>query len=447
MFDIIACVDQNNLIGQDNDIPWRSSIDQQFFKKITTQPDTPGLKNVVIMGRKTNESIGRDLPNRINYIIKRTEKFDKVIEYFINRQDISKIFVIGGAQIYKLGLNSKYLRYLYITELTSKINLSNPGNYIFFPCNLKNKFKIVSKNKIDKYITFTKYINEKKINNDEYQYIDLLNKILTKGHVRQTRNALTYSIFGEFLKFNLNGQFPILTTKRIYWRGVVEELLFFIRGQTNTNILTNKKVHIWTDNTRQSFLKKRKLDYETGDMGPMYGFQWSHFGAEYKGMNHDYTGQGYNQLENVIHLLKTDPYNRRILMTTYNPLDINKSVLAPCHGLVVQFYVSQNKLSCHMYQRSSDSFLGLPFNISSYSLLTYIIAREVELEPGELSISLGDCHVYDSHYDAVKEQLTRDPTEFPTLEFDKKKMTEYNFDDFRLINYNPGKIIKAAMIP
>ena len=466
-FDIIVAIDENNLIGINNTLPWYSYIDQQYFKKKTSEPELPGLQNVLIMGRKTFESIGHLLVNRINCIISNTDRkdidvmnnLDNAIEKYKSQENVSKIFVIGGSQIYKLALESPYLRYLYVTHIKSNIKIVNSNiKYTYFPCDVTSKYPLVSKSIIDKEnITFCKYINpfyksyipyniEQKINIEEYKYLELLQNIIKYGDKRQTRNAITYSTFGNFMQFSLENHFPILTTKRVYWKGIVEELLWFLKADTNALNLANKKVNIWINNTTKGFLKKRKLSYDIGDTGPMYGFQWKHYGVEYKGMDYDYEGQGFNQLKYCIDLLKNDPYNRRILMTTYNPLDVEKSVLAPCHGIVVQFYVENNKLSCHMYQRSSDSFLGLPFNISSYSLLVYIIGKETELKPGNLYISLGDTHIYEQHMDAVKEQLTRIPSNFPQLDFNKKNIGEYSYDDFKLINYNPQKIIKAEMI-
>ena len=220
-----------------------------------------------------------------------------------------------------------------------------------------------------------------------------------------------------------------------------------MNGSTDAKELAKKKVRIWIPNTTKEFLDKRNLDYEIGDIGPMYGFQWKHYGAEYKGKDYDYTDKGINQIDKCLEILRNDPNNRRILMTTYNPSQVEQGVLCPCHGLITQFYVENNYLSCHMYQRSSDTFLGLPFNISSYSLLTYIFAKELNMKPGKLYISLGDTHIYNTHINQVKKQLKRIPFQFPKLIINKQQnIYSYKYQDFNLQNYECYNTLKAKMV-
>jgi thymidylate synthase len=227
-----------------------------------------------------------------------------------------------------------------------------------------------------------------------------------------------------------------------------------LRGDTNSKILEDKGINIWKGNTSREFLDKRGLnDYEVGDLGSMYGYNWRHFGSKYINCNTDYTGQGLDQLEQVIHLLKTDPFSRRILMTSYNPLDADKGVLLPCHGLIIQLYVEEvdnvKYLSCQVYIRSNDMFLGQPINILSYSILTYIIALKVDMKPKDLILSIGDVHIYNTHLEQIKEQLKRDPLVPPILylnpEIKKKNWTEITVDDFELIGYQPRNSIKAPI--
>lgn len=433
---IIAAIDENNLIGVNNTIPWYSSVDLRHFREKTTN-------NIVVMGRNTFESIKKPLPNRINCVI--TSKKIDDIQTFTNLKEAlvfyksydKKIFIIGGNKIFEEALSLPCIKYFYLTKIESNIKIDNKNKNVFFPQYNEKNFILIKKKDI-----FFKYEN---VNNGEQQYLHLLNETFMNGNYRQTRNSNTYSIFGKILEFNLENQFPILTTKKVFWKGIVEELLFFIKGKTNTNILVEKGINIWKDNTNKTFLKKRKLNYDEGDMGPMYGFQLRHYGQEYKGMNNEY--KGYDQLTECIQLLKNDPNSRRIIMTTYNPIDVEKSVLPPCHGISIQFYIEHNKLYCMMHQRSADLFLGLPFNISSYSLLTYIIAKNVDLEPGKLIITLGDVHIYEEHIEAVKEQLKRIPIKFPKLEIKKKdNIFDYEYEDFKLIDYNCDNIIKAKMI-
>uniref|UniRef100_T1JJW5 Thymidylate synthase n=1 Tax=Strigamia maritima TaxID=126957 RepID=T1JJW5_STRMM len=283
----------------------------------------------------------------------------------------------------------------------------------------------------------------------EYKYLDQLQEILDRGSVRKDRTGTgTLSLFGMQARYNLrNNEFPLLTTKRVFWRGVVEELLWFIRGSTDTKELNSKGVKIWDGNSSREFLDRVGLNSNPeGDVGPVYGFQWRHFGAEYKGANADYTQQGFDQLEHVIDLIRNNPFDRRIIMSSWNPPDISKMALPPCHVLA-QFYVSDGELSCQLYQRSADMGLGVPFNIASYSLLTCILAHVTNLKPGDFIHTLGDAHVYLNHVDAIKEQLSRTPRPFPKLFIDRavNNINEFVAADFRLVGYNAHPVIKMDM--
>lgn len=266
-------------------------------------------------------------------------------------------------------------------------------------------------------------------------------KIFLLGVLRDDRTGTgTYAVFGAQMRFSLrNGIFPLLTTKRVFWRGVVEELLWFIRGSTNARELSEKNVHIWDGNSSREFLDSLGFtDREVGDLGPVYGFQWRHFGAEYVDMHKDYTGQGIDQLKNCIDLIKNKPTDRRILMCAWNVSDLSKMALPPCHCLV-QFFVADGELSCQLYQRSADMGLGVPFNIASYSLLTYMIAHVTGLRPGDFVHTLGDAHVYKNHREPLLQQIKRVPRAFPKLEIVRQvgDITEFKFDDFLLSGYKP----------
>ncbi|XP_008468587.2 thymidylate synthase [Diaphorina citri] len=224
--------------------------------------------------------------------------------------------------------------------------------------------------------------NGTSVQTDEQQYLHLLDKIIKTGHKKSDRTGVgTLSLFGAQMRFDLtNGTFPLLTTKRVFWKGVVEELLWFIKGSTNAKELSDKGVKIWDPNSTREYLDSIGLvDRKEGDLGPVYGFQWRHYGAEYKDMFTDYTDQGIDQLQNIINTIKTNPNDRRIIMCAWNPIDMPKMALPPCHCLA-QFYVADGKLSCQLYQRSADMGLGVPFNIASYSLLTYMIAHVTGLQ-------------------------------------------------------------------
>ena len=284
---------------------------------------------------------------------------------------------------------------------------------------------------------------------NEEGYLNLLRKLLEEGIPKDDRTGVgTLSIFGEQLKFNLDKQFPLLTTKKVFTKAIIHELLFFIRGQTDSKILEKENVNIWKWNTTREFLDNRGLnDYEVGDLGPMYGFNWRHFNAEYKGCEGDYEGKGLDQLQNVINEIKQNPNSRRLLMTTFNPSVLDKSCLMPCHGISVQFYVNDGYLSCMMNQRSVDYCCGLPYNITSYSLLTYMIAHICDLKPKELIISGGDIHVYKTHIENARIQVDRVPMNFPKLEIKNKRsnIDDFDYDDFEIIEYNHHSSLKYEM--
>jgi len=280
---------------------------------------------------------------------------------------------------------------------------------------------------------------------DEYQYLDLVSKIMAEGNDKGDRTGTgTRSLFGAQMRFSLrDGTFPLLTTKKTFYRGIAEELFWFIRGSTNAKELQEKNVRIWDGNSSRQFLDSVGLGHrEEGDLGPVYGFQWRHFGAEYVDMHADYSGKGVDQLANVIDAIKNRPEDRRIIMCAWNPADLNKMALPPCHCLV-QFYVANGELSCQLYQRSADMGLGVPFNIASYALLTHMIAHVTGLSAGEFVHTLGDAHVYNNHFDALKEQLTREPLPFPKLRMKRKveNIEDFSIDDLEVEGYKShGKV-------
>jgi thymidylate synthase len=283
----------------------------------------------------------------------------------------------------------------------------------------------------------------------ESQYINLIKHILENGISKDDRTGIgTLSIFSYNMTFNLRHSFPLLTTKKVYWKGVVEELLWFISGSTDSNILKEKGVKIWEGNSSREFLDSRGLShYDQGDIGAGYGFQWRHFGAKYTNMYDSYEGKGIDQLKDVINKIKNTPDDRRIIMSAWNPPDIDKMALPPCH-IFVQFWVDTNKKELHsqMYQRSCDVGLGVPFNIASYALLTCIIAKLCDLTPGDFHYCMGDTHIYKNHIDAMKLQITRVPYDFPKINI--KAITDIDnikFDDIELIDYNYYENIKMNM--
>ncbi|KAF6020401.1 TYMS [Bugula neritina] len=283
----------------------------------------------------------------------------------------------------------------------------------------------------------------------EYQYLNAIKAIISHGNDKGDRTGTgVKSLFGMQFRYSLRKDFPLLTTKRVFWRGVVEELLWFIKGSTNGKELSEKGVKIWEKNGTREFLDKQGLtDREEGDLGPVYGFQWRHSGAEYKGMNADYTGLGVDQLREAIDTIKTNTESRRIIVCAWNPKDLPWMALPPCHCLM-QFYVANGELSCQLYQRSADMGLGVPFNIASYALLTIMIAHITKLQPGDFVHCLGDAHVYNNHISPLQEQLQRQPRPFPKLVIKRPEITDicdFKFEDFELIDYNPHPRIAMEM--
>jgi len=288
-------------------------------------------------------------------------------------------------------------------------------------------------------------------NSGEQQYLNLVKKVIYTGDKQWGRNGEILSIFGEKMEFPLyNYKIPILTTKKLAWKTCLKELLWFIGGETDNNKLSEQNVKIWNANASEEFKLSRNLKYTNpGDLGPIYGHQWRHFNAPYVGCDHDYTGKGVDQLQNVIDML-SDPkelMSRRIYMSAWNPCQLNEMVLPPCH-ISSHYRVNVNgELSCAIYQRSGDVGLGVPFNIASYSLLTCLIAKQCGLKPGRLIHFIGDAHIYSSHIEILKEQLTRIPKEAPYVEIKKKQnINSYTLEDFKLVDYKHHGPLKMSMI-
>ncbi|KAI5163339.1 thymidylate synthase [Nematocida ausubeli] len=287
-------------------------------------------------------------------------------------------------------------------------------------------------------------------NYEEKQYLQLIQRILKKGAEKMDRTGTgTIAVFGDMSRYSLEGdRFPLLTTKRVPFRIVAEELLFFIRGQTNNKILKSKNVNIWTLNGTEEFLRSRGISRKEDDLGPIYGFQWRHFGAEYGTCNDDYSGKGVDQLKSVIEELKKNPNSRRMVVSAWNPLDLDAMALPPCHVLF-QFCVVDGKLNCMLYQRSGDVGLGVPFNIASYALLLKMVSYLTNIPAGEFVHVLSDAHIYLNHVEQLSEQIKRTPYAFPTLKIapavPRKSIDEFEIEDFVLEEYIHHPPIKMNM--
>jgi thymidylate synthase len=293
------------------------------------------------------------------------------------------------------------------------------------------------------------------MNHVDQQYLDLLRKILNEWVEKWDRTGTgTKSIFGHQMRFDISKGFPLLTTKKVFLKGIIHELLWFLAGETNIKYLVDNDVHIrdarpydaykkqWMpagDMDEKSFIAKIKEDADFAkkyaDLGPVYGYQWRNFNS-----------QNIDQIQKVIDTIKTNPNSRRILVVTYNPVQADSMLLPPCH-MMFQFYVADGKLSCQMYQRSADVFLGVPFNIASYALLTMMIAQVTWLEAHEFIHVLGDAHIYNNHIDQVNEQLSRDAKDLPTMTLNPaiKNLFDFTYEDFTLTWYDPHPSIKAPI--
>nr|WP_314841358.1 thymidylate synthase [uncultured Microbacterium sp.] len=259
-------------------------------------------------------------------------------------------------------------------------------------------------------------------------YEDLLRDVLETGTHKSDRTGTgTTSVFGRQIRFDLSEGFPLITTKRVHFKSIAYELLWFLRGESNVKWLQDNGVTIWDEWADAS-----------GDLGPVYGVQWRSWPTP--------AGESIDQLAQVIDQIRQTPDSRRLIVSAWNPADIPDMALAPCHALF-QFYVADGRLSCQLYQRSADMFLGVPFNIASYALLTMMIAHQLGLEPGDFVWTGGDCHVYDNHVEQVREQLTRDAYAYPRLTFARTPETifDYRFDDFVVEGYQHHPAIRAAV--
>lgn len=299
----------------------------------------------------------------------------------------------------------------------------------------------------------TSVINKTKngVIHDEYQYLNLIDDILNYGSLEKNRNGNTYTVFGSSMHFSLeNSVIPFITTKKLAWKTCLRELLWFIKGDTSNKRLNEQNVNIWNGNASREFLDSRGLTHlKDGDLGPVYGHQWRFFNAEYVNCDTDYEGKGVDQLSYIINALKNpnERQSRRLVMSAWNPCQLDQMALPPCHVLC-QFNVTNgNKLSCSLYQRSGDIGLGVPFNIASYSFLTHLIAHHCNLEASDFYYYLGNCHIYDDHIEPLKEQINRIPYEFPQLDITTicDNINDYKEEMFIIKNYNFHESIKMNM--
>lgn len=450
MFSLIVCKTRNGYISaSDNHLPEYLPEDLKQFKKTTKG-------HIIIMGRKTWDSLPKKpLPCRQNVVIsskpiENVQTFSSPLDcvrYFSKHKPKNqKLFVIGGQMIYDWFMKHNMVNEVYETIYEKDIE---NGDKRFDWC-----FKHWSADQpiyLSEKLTMTRYVYN---NTEENNFLNVLENILINGYERVDRTGVgTKSLFGFQLTFSLeNNNFPLLTSRSMNLRMIFEELMWFLRGQTDSKILEEKKVFIWKDNTTREFLDSRGLQkFEQGDIGASYGHQYRHFGAEYVNCQTDYSGKGFDQVENVIHLLKNDKNSRRIMIDLWNSAQLNDMSLPPClFGM--QFYVTPDGgLICKGMQRSSDISLAGGWNIATLSLMTYLLAYVCDLYPKQVIWSTGDTHIYLNQLETVKEQLNveRVPKQFPKMFIKSsargKSLYDFSFDDLELLNYNPHSRIKIQM--
>lgn len=483
----IASITNKFEIGKGNDLLYRLKGDIQYFKNVT-------IGHTVVMGRKTWDSIPkkfRPLKDRENIVITRNKNikldgakamnFNQFKKWYSNqliKNPQREYFVMGGGEIYSLFFQDDLLNptNLYLTHIIppiikkdKKVTFEDPLLTHYFP-ELPENYKLISySGKMSEMVNdatihyqFLKYKRDNTYVSCERQYLNCLSDILYNGKERIDRTGTgTISVFGRQMRFKLsNGIIPLLTTKQVPWKSCIHELLWFLRGDTDAKILQKQGVKIWDGNTSREFLDSRGLShYDEGILGPGYGYQWRHFGAEYSQEYSDTSKikdrsivGGFDQVQYLVDELKNNPFSRRIFLSAWNPAKSHEMALVPCH-VSCQFYVEESngkmKLSCHMYQRSADMFLGEPWNILSYSILTYILAKKCDMEPHEIVISLGDAHIYKDHIENVKIQLERPCRPFPKIivsdSVKDKDFLELSINDFSMVGYFPHSRLAGKM--
>ena len=460
---IVISVNRKGLFGINGDLAYTSKADMGNFSRITKS-----IGNVV-MGSATwlslPESV-RPLPDRTNIVLTGNEALREELRgkgvVCISRLDeafdvVDEPCFIGGARLVNslfesVALSAK-IHKMYVTIFGDDDQPEN-GYYVHLPF---ENYKQVAKSSVKStkvvhygngsmdidmdHVTYK--LEQKHMDNYELKYLDAMRGIL-RLPPRQGRNGATHSTFGLQLKYDcLEGRVPLLTTKKVAWKTCIKELLWFLRGDTDNRILRDQNVHIWDGNSTREFLDSRGLtNRREGDLGPVYGFQWRHFGAKYVDCETDYSGQGVDQLGMCVEMLKNDKYSRRIIMSAWNPPDLDDSALPPCHAFIQWYVDSEDKLWLQFYQRSADMFLGVPFNMFSYAVFLHMMSAKTGIAPGGVVHSIGDAHVYADHKEAVEEQLKNPILGQPKIKISFKEAWEdYVIGDFELVDYvSAGKI-------
>jgi dihydrofolate reductase/thymidylate synthase len=463
-FSVIVALEKNNGIAKNGDIPWKNGnfgkIDLEYFARVT-KGNNMGM-NAVIMGHKTWKTLpSGGLKDRHNIVLSRNtcltdlehayvmHDFDEALR-FCKSKSFHEVWVIGGSEIYTIAMEHPLLDKLYLTYIPEDHQCDQ-----FFPCE-----RISSMTEITPvYSSPLRHIFECS-NKEEFQYLRLLEALMNAPLSGNRTKIQTRKLFAQTLRFNLYSRegmvLPLLTTRRISYKLILTELLWFLSGNcTNTKYLVQHNNHIWDGNTSREFLDSRGLTeakgYNPGDTGKIYGFQWRHWnGAPGK--------EGIDQLNAVIKMLKTNPDDRRMIVSAWNPEQLDEMALPPCHWSF-QFTTTKEAeryvLNCLVNMRSGDMALGVPFNIASYATLVHIIAKIVGMIPGELVIMIADCHIYNNHVDGIKSQIERNPFLFPRLTFGPmldsikdpsiEDFVNADLDQYIVENYNAHNVIRYEM--
>lgn len=461
---ILACSPEGCIADASGKIPWDHPADRMFFRTTTSRLDPRSALNFLIMGRNTYLDLLRMNPtfsrvHRTILVISKTldetlltesdRRFDTLpLALYWVRQTYpaSHVFISGGAKLYDEAQG--YCDVIYRSRIDHPVDAPQyavlPPNPHWFRQSSLTRYTYGQQ-------TLEVEVWERQTNYAEDHYLECVHRLL-KAPSRVTRDgSVTHSLFDLEFKFDLQNGFPLLTTKKIRFDLIITELVWMLSGDTNTKRLADKGNHIWDDHSSREFLDKCGLThYPEGDIGPSYGFLFRHFGAEYKGCDADYTGQGFDQVERILYLLKNDPTNRRMRISLIDPARESQMALPPCHNYV-QFWVDgDGTLCCKQVQRSADWMVGVPFNIAQYALLTHIYAKKAGLKPGKLSMTFVDAHMYTDHRGNALIQAMRRPTQFPQLKVSDEVVTkdwkDLDVSDFTLEEYHPQSYLKFKMI-
>nr|WQM86917.1 bifunctional dihydrofolate reductase-thymidylate synthase [Marseillevirus cajuinensis] len=426
---VFAC-DQRGGIGKEGKIPWHLPEDLATFQRMT-------FGRPIIYGRKTLESFpgSKPLPKRRNIVVSRNTSLS--VEGAEVAHSIEEAFslvdgvcvVIGGSEIYTQCLEQ--FPDLCLGVSRTLVMGKHDVDTWFSVKQTKYSYLIKSSHNFETAMLFRK-------SEGELAYLSLLSEVLYSGEKREDRTGTgTRSLFGKNLIFeNISEKFPLITVKRMAWGCVLSELLWFLSGSTDSKMLELQNNNIWKKNSSRKFLDGRGLNYREGDCGPIYGFQWRHWGAKYVDCDTNYRGQGTDQILSIVSSINKNPNSRRMVLSAWNVSDLDKMCLPPCHSFS-QFYVRGEYLDCHLYQRSADLALGVPFNIASYACLLSILAKTTEKKAGNLTMSFGDVHVYETHIENACKMLERLPHKSPKLTINISDETLFGLskEDFSLQGY------------